>query len=325
MAEDLDKVLERIRKLIAVADSTDNEHEADAFRKQADALMFQYRIEELSLGTPDQRANIVPIQRTMSLCALHTRFEATYRALATYCLSHVDAKSYPGRYEDGMILLDTFGYDSDLRYAEILFTSFSLAFAGRMDVRKNPALSDQENCYLLRMAGWDGGKVALELWGINDKAGRSRARRLFEAEALKRGENPKLMLGIGNSMDNFRDSYEIGFKEEARRRLRMMRVDQASGAIVLASRREAVEELYYSKYPHMRPTDNPVGHNALGGRDTCPRCKKAKSGYCRDHAYLRPRARDYKYTPLNETGLSAGRHAAASVDLNARAVRGIGE
>ena len=49
------------------------------------------------------------------------------------------------------------------------------------------------------------------------------------------------------------------------------------------------------------------------------KCHKAKSGYCRDHAYMRPTADN---RPVSHIGLSAGRAAANTADLGNTGSRG---
>lgn len=322
MADDLQAVLRKVQALLAKADRTDNEHEAQACRSKADALMFKYRIEESTLPTQEQRASIQPIMRLMNLCALTSAHDMVYRRIAVSCLTYVDALVAAGPYVtvegERMMTFEVCGFESDLAYAELLFTNFSLAFGARMEARANPSMTDQENAYRLRMAGWDGGRVSEALWGVNNKANRGLARKLFTAEAIERGEDPSRMLGLGNNMDTFRESYKDGFVERARQRLRMMRTGTQGVEMVLASRKTAVEEMFYAKHPEMdyrKQTDRP----ALGGRDTCPKCKKASSGYCRDHNHLRPKR--YKAEPFSMAGYSTGQEAADAADLRHSAGR----
>lgn len=323
--DDLANVLRKVQALIAKADGTDNEHEADAFRTKADALMFKYRIEESTLPTPEQRASLKPIYRLMNLCSLTSKNDRVYYTLAYWSLKHVDAMFVQGPYVDvdgeRMMTLDVCGYESDLAYAELLFTSFSLAFGARMEVKVDKSLTDQENAYRLRMAGNDGGGVSEMLWGINDKAGRSKARRMFVAEALNRREDPTSMLGLGNNMDTFRESYKEGFAERARQRLRMMRTDTSGVGLVLASRKSEVENMFYAKHPEMDCRGQDFAVQAIGGRDTCEKCRRAASGYCRDHSYLRPKK--FKTAPFSRAGYTTGQSAADAADIRHSASRGL--
>lgn len=317
VADDLQAVLRKVQALIAKADRTDNKHEADAYRTKADALMFKYRIEESTLPTPEQKASLKPIYRLMNLCSLRSMNDRVYYTLAYWSLKHVDAMFVQGPYVDvdgeRMMTLDVCGYESDLAYAELLFTSFSLAFGARMEVKADKNLTDQENAYRLRMAGHDGGRVSEMLWGVNNKANRGLARRLFTAESMKRGEDPTSMLGLGNNMDTFRESYKEGFAERARQRLRMMRTDTGGVGLVLASRKSEVEDMFYAKHPEMDHRGQDFAVQSIGGRDTCEKCKKAASGFCRDHSHLKPRK--LKTAPFSRAGYTTGQSAADAADI----------
>jgi hypothetical protein len=211
------------------------------------------------------------------------------------------------------------GYESDLRFAEMLFVSFSLAFAGKMEPKYNPAISEQENAYIMRSAGMEGRRIAMAIYGREDKPLRVKVRNMFRAEAAARGESVEGLSGRGSNVATFRQSYAEGFQTEAARRLRRMKQSTGdTGALVLKSRKEAVDEAFYVAYPAYRPvpiTDAP----AIGDdqRD-CAKCKKAKSGYCRDHAYLKPRWGRYTEPRHSEAGYARGQSAAQSVDLGSK-------
>jgi hypothetical protein len=336
--QDLDGTLRKVQALIAKADGTTNEHEADAYRSKAEALMFKYRIDEsmLAASSTTTKGNLVPVWRTIRVYQPGSEFSTTYRFLLSSALSHVDCR---GRYKPGLavdedgnhwIECDAVGYESDLRYAEMLFTSFALAFAGKMEPKRNPTLSDQENAYLMRSAGMEGWAIARALWLDPNthprdisKALRSKARKLFAKESEARGEDPSVLLGQGNSVAVYRESYADGFQQETWSRLLRMRqhnVDEGGAALVLKSRKDAVIEAWYERFPDLRPGSSPRS-NVLGGRDTCAKCKAAKSGYCRDHAWLRPRASDYRVKRVNGAGYDRGRTAAQSVDIGGSAGR----
>jgi len=321
----LDAILRKVQALIALADHPKTPTaEAELARTKAEALMFEYRITEL--GTPEQKANIVPKWRTIFAAPISTQYYQVYRYLLGACLQHVDAMATTTRgteIRDGepWYIVDACGYDSDLRYAEMLFTAFSLAFASKMEPRVNPAKSDAENAYIMRSAGWEGGRIAQALWGINDKSHRSKARRLFAQWATSIGEDPAPLLGHSNRVSDFRASYEQAFQYEAASRLRRMRQSHGDGAIELASRKEAVKEAFYGKYPNLRPA--PAAATAIGPSGgpggNCARCKKASSGYCREHNWMKPRKIQYREYRHSAAGAERGRIAAQSVDLGGKA------
>lgn len=323
----LDRILAKIQKLVALADHANTPPaEAESARLRAEALMLEYRIEEWQVSQQaDASAGIIPVWRRMRVCQTSSEYRTTYRSLISYCLHHVDAKAsltYETD-ENGVhwTIAEAVGYDSDLRYAELLFTAFSLAFGGKMEPKVNPLASDAENAYVLRSAGKTGREIAMLLWQRDDKAAKSKARRLFAQHAESLGEDPAPLLGrTGASIAVFRENYAEGFQDEAWSRLNRMKMSTGeTGALVLKSRKEAVLEMWYERHPHLRPDPNRQAQTASVSQDACERCKRAKSGYCREHAWMRPTVQASR--PFHAAGYDRGRIAAQSVDLGGRGTR----
>lgn len=317
--QDLDKILRRVQGLIAKAESTQEQfpEEADAFRRGAEALMHQYRIEESMLAAAAPvGTGPVPVWSQWRVCPMDSKFKDNYRQVASWIAGHVGAEGIfrfvQFNDEDVTVrwlTLDVVGYESDLRYGEMLLTSCLLAFGERMEPKVDPNLSEQVNAYRLRRAGLELRELAVRLRGpeANTKSQRRALRMMVLAECKLRGEDPDDILGAGNNMKTFRASYGQGFSDEIYWRLMRMRheVGDQSQAVVLASRKDAVKEAFYSKYPQYKP--NP----ATGRVDPCPNCAKAKSGHCRKH----PAGPALKAQPENYRARRAGASAAMSVDL----------
>jgi hypothetical protein len=307
---------------MAVADDPATTPEAaETYRTKAEALMLEYRIEEWQLSQAGPQAtNLKPGWRTVRLCKIDNEFRTTYRYIWAWCLSHVDGRgvTLSQKEDDGewWTVAVCVGYESDLRYAELLFTAFSLAFAGKMEPRYNPALSDSENAYIMRSAGMEGRRIAMAIYGKDDKPLRVKVRNMFRAEAAARGEDVEGLSGRGVSVATFRESYADGFQAEAARRLRRMKMSSGdTGALVLKSRKDEVDEAFYEKYPEYRPGQT-INAPAIGDdRKDCEKCKKAKSGYCRDHQWLKPSTARPRYRQTSAAGYARGETAAQSVDL----------
>lgn len=326
MAEEqlnLDNILRRVQKLIALADHANTPPaEADNARAKAEALMLQYRISETMLATGDSTASgVAPVWRKVRICPLGSEFVMTYRYLWAVAIGHVDGKSHSYTVKDETTgewwyESEAVGYESDLRYAELLFTAFSLAFSGKMEPKYNPALSEQENAYIMRSAGMEGRRIAMAIYGREDKPLRVKVRNMFRAEAAARGEDVAGLSGRSANVATFRESYADGFRSEAAHRLwRMKQSSGDTGALVLKSRGDNVLEAWYTRFPHLRPRREAPTSRQLGGRDTCEKCKKAKSGYCRDHQYLKPSTARYRERSFSSAGFNRGQTAAQSVDL----------
>lgn len=326
--DNLDALLRKVQALIATADDPATTPEAaENYRAKAEGLMFKYRIDESMMnmrGTTQNAGGVSPVWRTIHVAPVDNEFYSTYAFMAAQAVSHVGGKAvrttahYEGR---TWWVLEAVGYESDLRYAEVIFTAMSLGFAGKMEPKHNPALGDAENAYVMRSAGWTGGQIARTLWARDDKAARSKARRLFAQVAEQKGEDASVLLGQGNSVEVYRASYADGFENEMWSRLARMRMSTGDeGAVVLKSRAENVLEAYYERYPHLRPSATPAAERSLGHNGgpggNCPKCRAAKSGYCREHNYLRPRVGQYRERRVNAAGYSRGVVAAQSVDIS---------
>lgn len=323
----LDDLLRKIHALIAVADDPATPPEAaESYRQRAEGMMHKYRIDETMMVTGNAAATgIAPVWRTVWLCRTNNEFNGTYRYMGSNAISHVQGKavstvaSNPDDEGRSWWVLEAVGYDSDLRYADLIFTAMSLAFASKMEPKPNPALTDAENCYVLRSAGWTGGQISRALWGRDDKAARSKARRLFAQLCVEKGEDPTPLLGQGNDVSAYRTAYADGFESEMYSRLARMRMSTGDdGALVLKSRGENVKEAFYTRYPNLRPGKPTVGREigpTGGPGGTCEKCNKAKAGYCRDHMYLKPSTARYREKQYSQAGYARGVTAAQHVDL----------
>lgn len=326
--EKLEGMLRKVQALLTQADHPNTDPtEANIFRDKAEALMYRYRIDEAMLAQAQPAGlEIKPKWGEWFVCGAASEFKFNYTAIARYVMDHVGIR---GVFQQRNVIVDerpaytivaySVGYESDLRIAEALFTSCMLAFQQKLEPRYDPSLSDQENAYNMRSAGMEGWRIAQAIFGSTEKKYRPKARALFKAEAIKRGEDPSVLLGKGNSMLAYREDFASGFAHEIYSRLsqmRMSRQDEEKGELVLASRNERINEEFYSVYPQYRPaevkTTSTVG--SVDPRTGCAKCAKAKSGYCRDHTYLKPRyvrgGRRYNYAAQDR-----GRQAARSVDL----------
>lgn len=310
MARSLDDILRIVQGLIAKADSTQFPAEADAFRSQAEALMFKYRIDEMTLTPEEKSASAIRVvSREVKIGDRSSEYFDHYLSLAVVVARHFEIRGV-GKYdEDFSYVYHVFGYESDIRFFELMLTSAFLAFGGKLEPKVDPSLSDQENAYNMRSAGMEGKRIAMAIYGRDDKPLRVKVRKMFADEAAKRGEDASELLGRGNDVRVYRKSYSDAFVNTFAGRLRMMR--SARGAVdhsvVLASRKDEINEAIYAQYPRLRPNPNasPVKYTP------CPKCANAKSGACRDHSY----GRSPKPHRFNETAARRGADAARSVDL----------
>lgn len=130
------RTLDRVRKLLAKAEGTDNEHERATFMAAASALMAKYGIE--SVGQADERSR--PGSRIVTLPNPWAREKARLVSLvaqAVRCRPLLIGKS-EGK-GDGGQRVHVFGFGVDLERADLLATSLLLQMAaGLSRVRLPP-------------------------------------------------------------------------------------------------------------------------------------------------------------------------------------------
>lgn len=330
-ASTLDDILRKVQALLARADHPNTPvAEAEASRVKAELLMTKYRIDEATLaaGGAAQSQGIEPTWRKWRIASAKSEFSTEYRLIASAVLRHFDCEGVirtgPARdvdpaAEDGdewISYMEAVGYDSDLRMAEALYTSCQVAFQAKLEPKYDPSLSDQVNAYIMRSAGMEGWRIAQAIYGKDDKALRPKVRSMFKAEAIARGEDPSILLGKGNSVKVFRQSFAVGFSNEIYYRLQQMRLSRgdAGGALVLADRATKVREAYYERFPQYRPQSGAASHYK-DPRDGCAKCAKAQSGYCREHQWLKPSAARSKAPAFNDAAYYRGKKAAQSADI----------
>lgn len=352
----LEGMLRKVQGLLRKADDpASTPAESQSFRERAEMLMLKYRISEASLAQqPD--TGIVPVWSDFDVCSASSEFRQYYRALVDYVISHCGVRGLVDSVKDPetqqrILRCNFVGLESDVHIVQMLYTNCMLAFQSKLEPKVDELLSDQENAYNMRQAGMEGWRIAMALWAKELGAeGQTRwyfvanhenllykARRLFKAEALRRGEDPSDLLGQGNNMRLYRESYANGFVSELRYRLVTMRRARGAEAqgVALAGRKERIDAAFYERYPSYAPLkplptaaaekeqeqgEVSVARNHERGtyqdpRERCERCQKAKSGYCREHSYLRPSTASHKERPVHRGGERRGQQAARSIDL----------
>lgn len=332
----MDKVLEQVRVLIARADHPNTPPaEAATARERADILMFRYKIDSLT-AAEGEGVGIEPVWATIPVSNAHSEFSRYYlgilREIASHCdlRMEYDSKWYLQEGDDTERLwwvAQVVGYESDVAYAQMLWLASQLAFGKTLEPKFDHDETHQQNALRLRRGGMERHRIAQVLFGdqkepdnVNEFKARNRAvTRMIKAEAARLGQ-PELaeqVLGRGNNIGTFRDSYASGFYSTLVRRLRLAataRGQFSDGTLVLANAKERINEAFYERFPHLRP--QPVGTPVLGEtQEECPRCKKAKSGYCREHSWKRPSRAQSRPGAFNADAFSVGSAAARTVDL----------
>lgn len=331
----LAKIMERVQMLLARADHPNTPPaEAELSRQRADKLMLQYKIEALS--APQAKDLNAPVWHEIILSQRGSEWGHFYKAIADYAVRFVGCRARTlweqkvdeeGR-QDYYYVMHLVGFDGDVKYVEMLVTTALKAFGELLEPKFNPSETHAENALRLRKGGMERRRIAEVLFGaastINEQKGfNRRVTKMIQQEAARQGE-PHLaaeLLGRGNNIKTYRESYANGFYNTLVSRMQRLAAERAaysSGELVLADYKNRVDEAFYERYPNLRP--QPVKQIGTPSEE-CAKCRRAKSGYCRDHSYLKPSTARGKERPYSMAGHRAGSRAAAQVDLGGPARR----
>jgi Protein of unknown function (DUF2786) len=320
---DLGRILTKVQKLIAVAEHpTTSAVEAQAFREQGDALMLKFAIDRAMLeeSRPAQDRG-QPITSEFALAGadgIAGWVASMLTDMAVHCRCKV---RHFTRYDrDSRQWYSTvYGFESDVRYLEIMFTTVRLHMLGILAPKVSDAESLDENAYRLHGAGYNWLEIAKmygwikvaglsyevkkalqsqrpnidwsdrEYWRnqgtgeveTNTQVG-SRVKRAYERACKIRGEKPTKI--AANGSETYRYSACQGYISKIAIRLRQMKAASdreagQSGAVVLASQASRLEDFFRE------------GNKNLYTR--CPRCQKLSSNpfeceYCGQFIKDRP-------------------------------------
>lgn len=146
--------LDKIRKLLALAeDPSATPAESAAFTEKAMALMARHGIDEALLAAGDKRPGRV-VNRRLVMPAPYARDKATLAAsiaMALRCKAVLLTR-------DGDVVLQIFGFESDVSHADALFTSLLVQAAHELAITPVP---DHEHPAAFRRSWWVGFAVAV--------------------------------------------------------------------------------------------------------------------------------------------------------------------
>jgi hypothetical protein len=147
------KMLERVRALMAKADSTDFPAEADTFRDKADELMRQYAIEQWQVDVAQDGvgARPKPISRDVDVAWYfsNSRSKELWQ-LMNICTLHCRVKLV---YWRGSTSIPCVGIPSDLDYFDMLFTSLMLQMGKGLEPHPSRDKPMIENLVVMKEAG----------------------------------------------------------------------------------------------------------------------------------------------------------------------------
>lgn len=331
----LDSIMRKVTALLANADDPVTPPEAaETYRAKADALMFKYKIDSLTAPAQAGIARPGAVWKDIYVCRLNNEWRQYYSGVARAVLDHNSCRysmEYEVNEDDGYswLVYRAVGLASDIAYAEALIVNALAAFGKRLEPAAIPGEPFGAACLRLRQGGMERRRITMLLLGAwtteNEmKAKNRKVSNAIKEEAARIGQ-PHLaeeLLGRGTNIKTYRNSYASGFYWTLVNRIQTHRLGEQLEAhdLVLASAKDVVDEAYYEKYPSRRPAA--VVESSAPKQEACAKCSQAKSGYCREHGWMRPRAS--RPSAYSSAGQRAGSHAARTVDLGATGTGKVG-
>jgi hypothetical protein len=320
--------LRKIEALLAKAESAEklgSTDEAAAFRAGAERLMNKHRIEEEELREATPAAlQLAPVTRKIRVCDYRNPFADNHVSLFYAAVYHSGCKGATATYDPELKATVGYitGFDIDVKYAEILFLNASLVFSAHLEPAYDRNETEAENIYRLRHSGKTRREIAVALWGVDvdhSVPAHGRVQKIYEAECARRGSKP--ISGRGFNHKVYTEIYAESFESTFRSRLYRARVAaglSADGEIVLANRKERVEEAYYEAHPHLRPV--PEDPNAEPRKDTRTDAEKKRDEEKAEKRYLADCAK--RASSAGRVGSRAGAAAAEKVSLRGTTSKG---
>jgi hypothetical protein len=279
---ELNKVLDKIRGLITKAESLEelaDEHsllEALACRTKADEMMQKYAVEEWQtmraapIQTKPERIKIdIGEEDNMFL----TEMATLVNVVAQFCkCSSVWMNGSAYKAGNKQEYCWVYGYESDLRYFEMLFTTLFLHMGGAIFPKPDPAKTLGVNAYELHNAGLNWFDIAkaygwykvpsrpgeAENMYVNQNTGErlswsksiGKIKNAYTKEIQHRGEQPLRIPPSGS--ETFRRNAAQGYLARIGQRLREVAGARGSGAeLVLADKSDNINELIHEYHPSM--------------------------------------------------------------------------
>lgn len=278
-----DRMLEKVRKLIAKAEGTDSTQEAEVYLEKAQELMLQHSISEamLNASRPAEKRTKAEALEFFSIADYGTLIRYQLVSLASEVAGHFGCNIvFFGLRRGGArsnVSTTVVGMPSDLRSFQTLYTALMLDLVSRLQPRPDVSKSFAENVYILhdmgvkwreianlmnkafvdhRPEGWreavrigkDGNSDILVPWNGSSMDG-GRLIRAYRKHCAEIGEKPRAI----QSPVMFQRNFAVGYVERISVRLAIARMKgqtQEAGT-ALALRSDGIEQLFAGMFPKL--------------------------------------------------------------------------
>lgn len=278
----LDNILSKVRGLVAKAEHPDTpEAEAELCRRKADEMMLKYAIDQATLRDSqpvDERAKPAKMEVIIIEAGspYERRFVELINVIALHCRCQMIVRgvdqdtevilAWQRYYKKPMQVTGViYGFESDLKYFEILYTTLLLHLSNGVDPRFDTSKSDRLNSYDLHNAGFNWGHIAQMAYKIGHEhgwngekvpAGETYPGKYWKNQYNKeiRSRNEAAVRLPAKFTESAREIWRLNFAKSyvgtIQRRLWISQSDrQAGSALVLKSSMDEVNKMLAENHP----------------------------------------------------------------------------
>lgn len=157
-------MLRKVRALLAKANDTPFTEEADSFRQKADELMTMFAISEFELSESDHSKREQIINRTIFVVKYGSVVQQEMTDLSSVVARHCRCRPvYYGltrNYKGGDITVLVVGFESDVDYFDLMFTSLQMHMANDLEPKYNTADTLGQNVRRMKESGMKWERIA---------------------------------------------------------------------------------------------------------------------------------------------------------------------
>jgi len=220
---ELNSVLGKVNGLLAKAEhETTPPEEAQACREAADRLMLKYAIEEAHLDEARPAAERMKPEKMSFPVGEYGdtigHIAGLMGTLAQHCRCMIKHYTSSQREADGSYVYysTVYGYASDLRYFEILWTSIRLHMISTLVPGINSKESDEDNAYRLHEAGYNWLEIA-GLYGwkkqtYSERIWLEHERGQISDDLYAKWSADKAEIWYNEKLDEYRTNWQLGSK-----------------------------------------------------------------------------------------------------------------
>lgn len=317
MTDKRQKVLNRVQALYMKAANSGFGPEAEAFTAKADELMIKFQIEEAELAMAGSVVDPYQFEIRKFPIGEVEGFKTQLESLFLTCANHLGLRL--GMYDvDSLSLV---GARTDLDFFGIMYTNLMGHMARCINPKPDPQLSEEENLYNLKFAGYSWKQCHERLYPDVPWERRHGVR--YTSVVKKFAEQfdlPRNMTSGTGGQRAYRTQFANAYVRSVSNRLqelRNIRENHSPGnALALVGKEDRLEDFFYDLFPERRP------HPADCDCDSCHYCMDTK---CQRRRCVNAR-RPVRYIrgpvgpAYNPIAAMAGEKAAASADLGSARV-----